>query len=274
MAATMQEAELYYDNFPEKLITDYIKGNPRIESAIQFALGALNDFGASRILDVGCGLGWSSHEFSKNIPNAFVQGVDLSGNLIEAAKTLFKADNLSYAKKDITEQDFSEHHQFDAVVMLDVYEHLPKTYRPFFHQSVKKVLAETGIMILTCPSVYLQQDSRENRPHLLQPVDEDVTQEDIEQLARDLDAEVQRFEYIKIWNTKDYFQTVIRRKRAVISTKTNISTGLEPKMERIIRIKNSKFNSILNTLNFSTRIRAAFSIFYPTLRMPDNARSV
>ncbi len=266
MSATMQEAEAYYNNFPEKLINDYLKGNPRIENAIRFALATMRVFGSKRVLDIGCGLGWSSHEFSKNISDAQIQGVDLSANLIASAQSLFQAPNLNYAKKDVTEQDFSEHHQFDAVVMLDVYEHIPKEYRAFFHQSIKKILSKNGIMLLTCPTEFQQQRFRTTHPELMQPVDEDVTLADIEQLARDLDGEVHLFEYTKIWDEKDYFQAIIRRKGASFTENTLHSIRLEPKMGRTIRIKKSRFASILTTQSLTTRLRAMLSFLYPFLK--------
>ncbi len=262
--ATMKDAEAFYDsNFPKKLINDYLKGNPRTESAIEYSIQRLKEFSLKKILDIGCGIGWSSNEFSRNIPDAKVSGVDLSGGLIAAANEIFKTSNVNFSKKDVTEKDFTEYNQFDAVILLDVYEHLPKDYRAFFHQSIKKVLSDKGIVILTCPSIYTQEDYRQNRPDLLQPVDEDVTPEDVAQLAQDLDGEVHSFEYITIWNQNDYFQATVRLKNAIFEENKIANILLEPKIERLINIKKSKFGSTLKEQNLTTRLKSALSFLYP-----------
>ena len=42
----------FYDNFSERLLADYVHGNPRIEAAIKHALRWI-PLNARRILDIG-----------------------------------------------------------------------------------------------------------------------------------------------------------------------------------------------------------------------------
>ena len=91
-----------------------------------------------RILDIGCGIGWSTHEFANYFNEAVVKGIDLSPVLINTADRLFNRDNLSYQVFDITSNVPTQ--TFDAVVMIDVYEHIPKKERANFHLALKKLL--------------------------------------------------------------------------------------------------------------------------------------
>ena len=60
----MSDALTFYDNSFPKRIYDFLKPNKRLVQAITFVLSKL-DANARNILDIGCGLGWSSFEFSK-----------------------------------------------------------------------------------------------------------------------------------------------------------------------------------------------------------------
>ncbi len=50
--------------------------------------------GSSRVLDVGCGLGWSSVLMAKTFPKAHVDGVDLDPDSIAAARTIATAEGV------------------------------------------------------------------------------------------------------------------------------------------------------------------------------------
>ncbi|MGM0932664.1 MAG: class I SAM-dependent methyltransferase [Bacteroidota bacterium] len=199
----------FYNNFEEKFIKDYLTGNKRIESAI-INLAPFIPCEAKNILDIGCGLGWSSHEFSKKFSNAKVEGIDFSPVLIEKASLLFQKENLSYKVHDITER--LPEKKYDAVLMIDVYEHIPKIKRELFHQSLKEILNDQGRLIMACPSKFHQKHLKENNPKGLQPVDEDVDYNDIAQLANDIGGELINMEYRKIWRNFDYFYSVIELK--------------------------------------------------------------
>src|SRR5690606_6765376 len=114
------------------------------------------------ILDIGCGLGWSSYEFSKHFQRVAVKGIDLSPVLIEKASTLFINNNLSFEVFDITKDLPKE--TYDAIVMIDVYEYIPCEERFNFHDAIKKLMRPNGRLILACPSKYHQDYLRKNNP--------------------------------------------------------------------------------------------------------------
>jgi len=137
MKATHTEtnAKSFYDNFDGKLINDYVGGNPRMIAALQFMRSEVETSGASRILDIGCGLGWSSYTLARAKGVESVVAVDLSSELIENAKRLFGHPNIQFEQMDVTSNEKPISGKFDAIVMLDVYEHIPVTARAGFHKA-------------------------------------------------------------------------------------------------------------------------------------------
>ncbi|NJL05374.1 MAG: class I SAM-dependent methyltransferase [Chloroflexaceae bacterium] len=201
----------FYDESTHKRLRDYVHGNPRAVAAIQFALRHIPT-GASHILDIGCGVGWSAWEIVRHQPAATVVGVDLSPRQMHTAQQLFPHPQLSWIVTDMTQQEAFQPNRFDAIVLLDVYEHLPVASRPTLHQIFGHTLKDQGVIILTCPSVFHQHYLRTELPDGLQPVDEDVQLADLLQLAHDIEGEILSFAYQTIWRTNDYTHTIIQKR--------------------------------------------------------------
>jgi 2-polyprenyl-3-methyl-5-hydroxy-6-metoxy-1,4-benzoquinol methylase len=247
----IKQAEKFYDNFSTKLIKDYLQGNPRIISAISHTITHLYDGSPAKILDIGCGLGWSSHEFAKHFPNAEVTGIDLSNELIKSAKHLFSASNLTYTVQDITADNFLQFGKFDAVVLLDVYEHIPVAMRQAFNLSIKNILNDNGMIILTCPSVYHQNYLRNDDPQGLQPVDEDITLATLQQLGTTIGAEMSFFSFTTVFRQNDYTHSVLKRGLSLLPKQKNkqpLSIHLDEQELKFQRIANSKFSHVADEL--------------------------
>lgn len=243
----MIESLEYYNNFDSKLINDYVLGNKRIESAI-VNLGAFIPFDSKYILDIGCGLGWSSHEFSKHFINSEVLGIDLSPVLIQKAKKIFSNDNLSYGVFDVT-RDLPEN-KFDAIILIDVYEHIPIKERRKFHYSLKTMINDSGRIILACPSKYHQSWLKDNNPNGLQPIDEDVDLTTVLDIANDVNGEVLSFEYQKIWRNLDYLYSVIE-----VAPNYHNSNALHSVNRIKLENKESRIRRINEKLNLSFEIQ-------------------
>ena len=69
----------------------HIKSHNNIEPRfrIKASMKLLGDFTPSRILDIGCGLGFTTNELKKTFPNAKVVGIDVSQDAISFAKKRF-----------------------------------------------------------------------------------------------------------------------------------------------------------------------------------------
>jgi len=231
----MSDALTFYDNSFPKRIYDFLKPNKRLVQAITFVLSKL-DANARNILDIGCGLGWSSFEFSRNT-NAKIEAIDLSPNLIEFAKGIFGNGYANYAVKNVND-GFEKTQKFSVIVMIDVFEHIEKENRDAFTNSLKNLVDETFQIFITCPTVDHQNYLKQNDPEGLQPVDEDVTQGDIYQLAKSLNARLDYFEIKDIFRKGDYFHSMISN----YDIQSTPQFSLLNKKERVEKLVNFKRN--------------------------------
>ncbi len=231
-----QSPQEFYDRFTGKLISDYVYGNKRAEAAIQHALHWIPS-GCKRILDIGCGIGWRSWEIKKEHPSAFILGIDLSEGSIKTAQKLFSQEDLQFTQKDLVNWKTVGVDPFDVIVLLDIYEHINKQNRENIYHKLLSVLGENGRVILSFPSVSHQNYLRNRFPQGLQPIDEDVTEEDISILAKDLGLKVLHFEHVDIWRPKDYVHVVLGKDHGV--QPRSISNKIESSQERADRIRNN-----------------------------------
>lgn len=235
----MKESLKFYNRFDSKLIQDYAKANKRIKNAIEsLAQFILPD--QTEILDIGCGLGWSTYEFSRFFKSSNFQGIDISPVLIDKAQKLFNNKNLNYKTFDVLENIPDK--KFDVIVMIDVYEHIPLKNRIAFHESLNALLKDNGRIILACPSIYHQKYLKKYKPEGLQPVDEDVSLSDLNIISKDINGELIYFEYKSIWRTYDYFYAVIQKSITYDSNlkiRSDIEYNIENKSIRLKKLKNN-----------------------------------
>ena len=203
----------FYDDFSRQFLIDYVHGNPRIERAIQHVVNWIPS-GAKAVLDIGCGIGWSTAEIARHAPNPSVTGLDLSETSIAIARRLFDEPGLTFASADVTESRWAPAGTFDAVTLIDVYEHIPAGARRALNRSLSAVLRDNAVIVLSFPSAAHQQSLADHHPEGLQPVDETITAEIVEELAHDVAGQVELFEPVTIWNPSDYVHAVVRRGRA------------------------------------------------------------
>ncbi|MFX1384251.1 MAG: class I SAM-dependent methyltransferase [Promethearchaeota archaeon] len=79
----------------------------------------------SRILDVGCGIGFVSYKLAKKAK--FVYGIDNNKQAIEYAVRYHSRDNIQYILGDILSHNFKE--KFDYVILSNVLEHIKDRYQ-------------------------------------------------------------------------------------------------------------------------------------------------
>jgi glycosyltransferase involved in cell wall biosynthesis/2-polyprenyl-3-methyl-5-hydroxy-6-metoxy-1,4-benzoquinol methylase len=199
----------FYDRFARKLLADYASGNPRTEQAILFAISMLPG-GWIEVLDIGCGIGWSTSEIASNRPDARVRGVDLSPRLVTTARSLFgREPRLRFEACDFIEDEIEG--EVDAIVLLDVYEHFPASARALVHDRFRTLLKDDGCLILTVPTPEHQQFMRNEHPGGVQPIDEDVSGDDVERLAHDIEGRVVARRTVSVWHADDYMHALIQR---------------------------------------------------------------
>lgn len=203
------EIAKYYDDGVEGCLRDYVRGNRRIRQAEAFFLSALNRSRPRRVLDVGCGIGSSAYRLCQRSDGVQVVAVDISERRIAVARDLFQHPNLSF-KVSAMDAPLGEG-AFDAVVMMDVYEHIPRTRVKAFHHEVANLLTPDGLVLMTMPSPLHQARLAAERPDALQIVDETITAREIVQFADDIGAMVTQFRFQDVWMTNDYIHAALER---------------------------------------------------------------
>ena len=236
----------FYDQFKKKLISDYVIGNPRTITSIKKMIEKL-PIDSENVLDIGCGIGWSSFVLKKNHPNLNIISTDLSQELLDVGKTLFGEVNLKFFQQDFTKPELEFPFLFDYIVLLDVFEHLPIQIRKDFGSFIKKVIAQNGSLFLSCPTIYHQGYLKENNPKGLHPIDEDVTLKDLISFAEEIEGEITYFEFVSIWNTNDYFYCKIQVNPPFKPyRKTEVSNQIENYNQRLKRVSDSAYYELFS----------------------------
>ena len=206
--ASASDIASFYDDFSTRLLRDYVRGNRRVQAAITRVLDSIPPR-AHSLLDIGCGIGVSSHAVARANGHLQVVAVDISPRNIALAKGLFDDANLSFHVSDMS--TIPDGSPFDVISLLDVYEHIPLDRRHGFHHVLSQCLKSDGVVVVTCPTPLHQEYLRQYEPGGLQVIDETITLKDILRLADDLDAWVTRYEMISMWRQNQYFHAVLQR---------------------------------------------------------------
>ena len=263
----MGDVKEFYDNWTEKFLKDYLFGNRRTENTINYAIKEISAHD-SDILEIGCGIGWSSYEIASHFPKAQVTAIDLSKESIKMANALFSKGNITFKPMNVHELSDDLIKKYDVIVMLDVYEHISKQMRSTLHKSLNDLLASNGKIILTCPSIYHQRFLQKNHPEGLQPIDEEVTLDDLLTLANRLDSILSSYILKNISHRFDYIHASISRSMIYepISITRNIYPNLESKISRLLRLEDSKYAKSYSSLIEKAKSRYRFRYKYFKLK--------
>lgn len=210
MKTETKSIQTFYDAFSGRLVSDYVHGNARLAAAQEHVLQSIPT-SATRILELGCGIGVVADAISRAFPNARIDAVDLSIENVANATKLFASDRIQFSVRDITASEPLGLEHYDAVVMVDVLEHVPAADRERLFDAIKARLKADASFIATFPSPSFQNYLRTSRPDEIQPVDEDISPEIFGQIAQSLGGEVRQFSFRTIWRTEDYVHAVIVR---------------------------------------------------------------
>jgi len=119
-------------------------------STIEFLLQKVDADPGTRIVDIGCGDGRFSRELALAFQFSTVVGIDYSKRAIALASAMNPdIPNLKFQSLDITKKHSLE--PFDIAVLMEVFEHLPMKDAGSFMESVRALLKDSGVLILTVP---------------------------------------------------------------------------------------------------------------------------
>ena len=101
------------------------------------------------VLDAACGLGYGSYLLAQNAEK--VTGIEIVASNIEFSQQNYKKDNLSFLVADATAMDFHDD-QFDVVVSIETFEHIPPEKALQFLEEFRRVLKPGGTLVISTPN--------------------------------------------------------------------------------------------------------------------------
>ncbi|MBU4502593.1 MAG: class I SAM-dependent methyltransferase [Nanoarchaeota archaeon] len=125
-------------------------------SRYKFAARLIGEYPKITILDLGCNEGLSTLLLAENGHN--VTGVDSDGGAINWAKSKLECKNISFIHDNFMGKKYCK---FDAIVSIDVIEHIPKKQEKKFFETVTSNLRDDGYCIIGTPNITASQYSSE-----------------------------------------------------------------------------------------------------------------
>ena len=109
--------------------------------------------GFDNVLEVGCGDAWASRVVKQVVNRLVVSDYDKS--FVDSAKAGYSDDwPMEYMVQDFTKNPSAE--RFDAIYLLDVFEHISPSIESAFLKNIQISLADNGVCIIGCPSLQSQ----------------------------------------------------------------------------------------------------------------------
>ena len=182
------DPESFYQRFSLEVgVRDWVVPNARHEQLKLFVGAALDGVRGLRILDVGCGAGVMTDALT---PYGQVTGTDFSVPAISLARVMVPAADFHAGPLD----QLPAQETFDLVTLFDVVEHVPVHARAAFFDDLRKRVRPGGRLLMSSPHPAFTRWLHEERPELLQVVDEPVDLVDLIALGRGLGLELGRYE--------------------------------------------------------------------------------
>lgn len=166
-----EEIERYYDEYVQRQLRIGI--NKRHHSILD-KLKKSGLKSADNVLEIGCGIGTFTRLLIKEIKDGCVVAMDISGASIQYAKDNNSQTNLQFIHADAAKHDFGND-LFDVIVLPDVLEHIPVELHNELFAKLSLVLKKDGFIFIHIPNPYYLQWCHENKPHLLQVIDQPIT---------------------------------------------------------------------------------------------------
>ncbi|NOY57643.1 MAG: class I SAM-dependent methyltransferase, partial [Calditrichaeota bacterium] len=98
------------------------------------------------VLDAACGLGYGSYLLAQNAEK--VTGIEIIASNIDFSLQNYQKDNLIFLVADATAMNFRDG-QFDVVVSIETFEHIPPTKALQFLEEFRRVLKPGGTLVIS-----------------------------------------------------------------------------------------------------------------------------
>ena len=117
-------------------------------SRYKFAMKLLSPYRRNAILELGCGEGLGSIMLAAG--DNTLKGIDFDEGAIEHAKRSIPRDNMEFSHDDFILKQYGD---FDAVISLDVIEHIAKKNEDNFVKTIILNLKNNGVAIVGTPNI-------------------------------------------------------------------------------------------------------------------------
>lgn len=213
----------------------------------QWNLGLFNLENNKRILDIGCGPGFSYDAVMKYTPSLYV-GADFSDALLDqfSAKLVLENRSIEMIRTDITNSESVKklcHHEYDYVLCFDVLEHIEDDEKAL--RNLKSVLRNTGsgklcIRVPALPFIYGENDKaighfrRYSRKYL-------------SSLLERCGYTIHKIGFQNLPGSFFWFTTgrIFKRPAAVTNTESKLINSIIPLIARLEKIVSPPFGSSL-----------------------------
>lgn len=204
-----EQTRQYYDDFSHRvLVRDFQYLNLRHEAIKALCRRHIRD--GAQVLDIGCGVGIIARYLQGFA--ARVVAVDISEENVRIAREYAGSDRCDVRVLDVIDQsaELAAMGPFDAAVLPDVMEHIPKDrYRDLF-AALEGVLTQDARVIITYPSPEMQVYMAEEEPEGMQLLEEQI---EIEDILGATSLKPLYFGYQSIWGENDYVHFVLTPRR-------------------------------------------------------------
>jgi cyclopropane fatty-acyl-phospholipid synthase-like methyltransferase len=170
---SITETKEFYDEFSQSVMLKYFRQvNARLEGVKELCDRNIQD--EAKILEVGCGVGILTKHLQKRASQ--IVSVDISETGLTIARDYAHHTNTDFYLLNVLENSvpLEKYGFFDAIVVADVIEHIPKEEHQKFFRLLEGLLSTSGVIILTFPSSQHQVYLTDMEPDKLQIIDEIV----------------------------------------------------------------------------------------------------
>ena len=241
----------FYDDFSKKrLLRDLDSLNIRQVAAINLCKAFIRR--RSAVLELGCGIGIVSRALRPRTRKYLA--TDISAATIDLARVVLAGTETRLMAFDAIRDDpkvVGAYGPFDAIVMIDVIEHIPLSEHAKLFELIENLLVPGGRLILTYPSPEYQNYLYKHKPEEIQIVDEIVYLKDI--LERTNLTPIY-FSTKDIWKVRQYVHLVLENiadPYLVDVHRSKWEIGRQKLRNRLWQISNIKLRKMLGNLQQS-----------------------
>lgn len=204
-----EEIEHYYDEYVKRQA--HVGTNRRHYSIIEkLKLAGLKP--TDQVLEIGCGIGTLSGLLIKLLPKGTLLSMDISNASISYAKDTYQHHhNLNFIHADASDYDFGSQ-MYQAIVLPDVLEHIPLALHSRLFAKLSQVLHPDGFMFIHIPNPYYLKWCHDNRPDLLQIIDQPITTDLLVANTYPHGFYIEKLVSYAIWVQAHDYQYIIMRK--------------------------------------------------------------